>query len=89
MPDPDDDLPPLTLRQKAQNRRFNKMLDRLSAVPTALGLTLVAYGGIRELLDGSAGESPRWVLVVVSAILGLAMAGAATYFSFMFHRRED
>jgi hypothetical protein len=84
-------LAPLTLEDKAINKRFNKALDRVVATSLAFGLGLIAYGTVQELLRQRAlGDPPmRLGVVVGSGLVGVAFIVLALTGGYIFHRRED
>ena len=83
-------LQPLTLRQKVENRRFNKVLERGLGAVNALALGVLGYGGVKEALDALAGRSElNLSTLVVSILVGVGLEAAIAYFTWTFTRRED
>ena len=51
-----DEPEPLTLRQKIENKRFNKALDRMLNTLSAISLGVIGYGAIKETFDALDGS---------------------------------
>ena len=84
------DLHPLTLRQKVENKRFNKTLDRILGVWNALALGILGYGVVKEGLDAIADRAAfDPVLLLVSLIVGVGIEVGIAYVTFKLSKRED
>ena len=78
------------MRQKVENKRFNKALDRVLGAVNALALGILGYGSVKEALDGIAGSDPFDLLLFgLGAGIGFAMLAAVTYVTYQLTRRED
>lgn len=87
--DANADLPPLSLRQKFGNKRFNKSVDRVSNAVTAVALGIVGYGAVKPTIDYFDSGQLAIAVVLVNAAVGIAVLAAITYVSFTLTRRED
>ena len=88
--DDQGDLQPLTLRQKVENKRFNKTFDRLITVINALALGVLGYGVVKEALDAVAERSPfDTPLFLLSLVMGVGLELVVAYLTFRLTKRED
>ena len=83
------DLTPLTLRQKVENKRFNRTLDRIVGALNALALGVLGYGVVKEALDAVAGDAFDPVLFAMSAVIGICIEIGIAYVTFVMTKRED
>ena len=84
------DLQPLTLRQKVENKRFNKTWDRILGGLNAVSLGILGYGGIKEAFDAIAGDDAFGALTfTASIVIGVGMQIGIAYLSHTRTKRED
>ena len=85
-----EELQPLTLRQKIENKRFNKTWDRILGVLNAVSLGILGYGGIKEAFDAFAGTDAFSTLTFATSIaIGVGMQVGIAYLSNTRTKRED
>ena len=85
-----DEPEPLTLRQKIENKRFNKALDRVLNGFNAVSLGIIGYGAIKEAFDAIDGSDVFGAgTFIVSLLIGFGVQALIAYVTLTLTRRED